>query len=162
MKTLRALLGWIIIAICFLWTAAIGAPVRLQFDQGDAGLEVVHLRERTPHGESVFLAAFPLIQPLVGPASPVISITADLPVGETRVQVCVRSAHGWSELSDVLLVVVQPTWSLEGDILTTSDGSRIRIWPELSDDLVRWRPVPFPDARFARVAAADASLTTNP
>lgn len=144
---------WNVIAICFLWTAAVGGQVRLQVDQPDPGLEMVHLRELTPYGESVFLAAFPLIQPLVGPASPVISITADLPVGETRVQVCVRNAHGWSELSEPLLVVVPPSWRLDGDIITTSDGSRIRIRPEFSADLDRWRPLPFLGGRFTRVAA---------
>lgn len=159
MKTLRTLLGWIVIAICFLWTAAVGGQVRLQFDQPDPDLEVVHLRKLTADGESVFLSAYPILPPSVGPASPVINLTADLPVGETRVQVCVRNAHGWSELSEPLLVVVPPSWSLEGDILTTSDGSRIRIWPEFSNDLDRWRPLPFPGGRFTRVAVAAAETS---
>jgi hypothetical protein len=159
MKTLRNMICLVIIAVCVLWTAAVGGQVRLQFDQPEADLEMANLRKPTAEGESVFLAAIPIFPSSVGPASPVINLTVDLPVGETRVQVTVRNAHGWSELSEPLLVVVPPSWSLQGDIITTSDGSRIRIWPEFSNDLDRWRPLPFPGGRFTRVAVAAAETS---
>lgn len=121
MKRLRYILCLAVIALCVLWTAAFGAPVKFAWDTPapERGVTRTDLRKKLPDGSTVFLAE-----------STTTTATVDLPPGPHIIVATDLSPAGWSEFSDPLTIVVIPEAPAGGE------GPRVIL--QSSGDLTKW------------------------
>lgn len=147
MKVLRNIIGWLVIAVCVLWTAAFAEPVTFAWDApaSERGVTLTHLRKQLPDGSSIFLIE-----------SNGTTATVELPPGTHTIVATDFSPAGWSPFSDPVTVTVEPpAWTLSGNILTITRPCAIKITPQFSADLTRWRKYDSPTTPFTRIKISD-------